>query len=291
MTTKISARVIEDSVGPTGARLTTFVLTYPRFIHSEFLTARVFSRNSASSRAIPTWKMIKAVLSDPATPVSWGSAKAGMQAGPELAGARRYLARSVWLLSRLAAAAACWSLTKVGCHKQVANRVIEPYAWMTTLVTATDWGNFFNLRAHPDAQPEFQALAYEMLEAYVRSWPRELAAGEWHLPFSDQLILQLGLEKCLKVSTARAARLSYLTFDGKIDVDKDCELHDRLLASGHMSPFEHAAEAMPDDTHYGNLRGFRQYRKLLPNENRVHFEPEALLRGRINANNHLGKVA
>ena len=47
------------------ANLWTFELTYPRYIHSEFMTHRVFSRNASSSRAIPVKRMIEQVRNNP----------------------------------------------------------------------------------------------------------------------------------------------------------------------------------------------------------------------------------
>jgi thymidylate synthase ThyX len=141
---------------------------------------------------------------------------------------------------------------------------------MTTIVSATDWENFFALRAHPDAQPEFQALADLMLEKYVEARPRSLQAGEWHLPFADKYVEDgLSQEQLVKITSARCARVSYLNFEGDISYEKDYKLHDDLLASGHMSPFEHAAFALSKPERSGNFVGFCQYRKTLPFENRV----------------------
>jgi hypothetical protein len=150
-------------------------------------------------------------------------------------------------------------LVELGIHKQIANRLLEPFAHMTTIVSATDWENFFALRAHPDAQPEFQALADLMLEVYVGSEPKGLRAGEWHLPFADKYVEDgLSQEQLVKITTARCARVSYLNFEGDISYEKDYKLHDDLLASGHMSPFEHAA-IRPQQA-----GAVRELRRLLP---------------------------
>jgi thymidylate synthase ThyX len=149
---------------------------------------------------------------------------------------------------------------------------------ITTIVTATEWGNFFNLRAHPDAHPTFQALADAMLSAYTASVPVELEPGEWHLPFADKYVPEgLDILLLLKIVTARCARVSYMTFDGDIDHDKDYGLHDDLMQNGHMSPFEHAGRCEATASRSGNFIGYTQYRKLIPNEERVAFDPEALL--------------
>jgi hypothetical protein len=275
----IKVQILAHSINPVGIEAVSFLLTYPRFLHSELMTHRALSRNAASSRAIPTWKMIRTVWENPALPVSWGVNGSKMQAKGELTGWRRKLAEKLWRLDARIQCGFAWVFNKLGLHKQIANRVMEPFSHITVLATATDWGNFFNLRAHPDAQPEFQELTYQMLQAYVGDHPKKLLAeGEWHLPFYylayDPL---LGEESLLKVNTARAARLSYLTFDGEFAPEKDYQLHDNLVKSGHWSPFEHALCARGDDKRSGNVRGYIQYRKLFGNENREAFDPHKLL--------------
>jgi thymidylate synthase ThyX len=266
----IEAKVIADSLAPCGARLTTFVVTYPRFILAEVNTHRALSRNSASSRAIPVQKMIERVLNTPATPVSWGKNQKGMQAGENVDLNTETLAVGHWYDALRNAVFYAEQLVELGIHKQIANRILEPFAHMTTIVSATDWENFFALRAHPDAQPEFQALADLMLEKYVEARPRSLQAGEWHLPFADKYVEDgLSQEQLVKITSARCARVSYLNFEGDISYEKDYKLHDDLLASGHMSPFEHAAFALSKPERSGNFVGFCQYRKTLPFENRV----------------------
>lgn len=264
----IDALIISDSQGPT-SRLTTFVLTYPRFIHAELLTHRNFSRNSASSRAIPIAKMIRAVQENPAEPVFWGQNQPGMQAQAQLPEDQIVLARAMWLQAAQSASTYAEHLSTLGVHKQIANRVIEPFLHMTAMVTATDWENFFSLRAHADAQPEFASLAYTMLEAYLTSRPNLLSVGDWHIPFGDQLPEGTSLSNRLKVATARAARISYVSFDAPVDIEKDVALHDKLTASGHWSPTEHSAQATGDSHYSGNFRGWRQYRKTFPYENRT----------------------
>lgn len=243
----ISARIIADSVNPAGVRITSWILRYPRFIHSEFMTHRCFSRNAASSRAIPLAKMIEAVRKDPATPEYWATQKSGMQGGPEHA--QSGLCEHVWLEARDKAVDAVDVFGDLMVHKSIANRLLEPFAHMTVLATATNHENFFALRAHPAAQPEFQVLAYRMLAEYLRSKPCETEWGQWHIPGFGTRLSYIGdrmanLEEILKISTARCARLSYLTQDGEHSPEKDIALHDRLLADGHLSPFEHCAQAM-----------------------------------------------
>lgn len=263
----IAAEIVADSFNAaTGDRLTTWRLTYPRFIHSELMTHRVLSRNAASSRAIPMSKMLAAVERDPAMPVHWGSNQPGMQAGAELQGPEREEVEHRWLEGRKDAMRCASDLSLAGLHKQIANRVLEPWMHMTTLVSGTEWLGFYRLRAHPDAQPEFQALAYRMLEVYLAAEPVEVRDGGWHIPFGDQMPEGLTLDERLKVAVARCARISYTVPDQPavdFPVERDLALTARLASSGHWSPFEHVARALPAydaGTFTGNFRGWAQYR-------------------------------
>lgn len=274
----IEAKIVADSVSPHGHRITTFVCTYPRFIHSEVMTHRAFSRNAASSRAIPVKTMIKRVMEETAGPISWGKNQKGMQAGEELDEHASLAAESAWFAARVDAVRHAEQLVSLGVHKQIANRLIEPFAHMTTIITATEWGNFFSLRAHEDAQPEFQELAFRMLAAYTTSEPVPKGLGEWHLPFADQYVEEgLHIALLLKIVTARCARVSYLNFEGLIEHEKDYKLHDDLLVSGHWSPFEHAACSGPP-VRSGNFIGWLQYRKQFQAENRTMTAEEAAAR-------------
>lgn len=166
---QITAKVIEHSSSQDGVDLITLQLRYPRFIHSEFMTHRVFSRNASSSRAIPVAKMLAQVRNDPAMPIHWGANQAGMQAHAELQGIGRSRAAARWKLAAEAAANHAEVLNELGLHKQVANRILEPFQLISVIVTATEWANFFELRNHPDAQPEIRQLAVVMLEAISQS--------------------------------------------------------------------------------------------------------------------------
>lgn len=251
--------IVADSVNPDGQRITSFLLTYPRFIHSELLTHRSFSRNAASSRAIPIEKMIEQVQTNPAMPIRWGKNGKGMQDHGEFTGKEAEVCQYMWQEASKVAVHQARILNAASLHKGLVNRVLEPFVWMTTLVTATEWQNFFALRVHKDAQPEFQHLAHLMLQAYVKNQPAKLEWGDWHIPFSDRMPNDLSLKDRLKVAVARAARTSYLTMDGQIDVEKDIALHDRLAESGHMSPFEHVAKAKLHENS-SNFYGWNQYR-------------------------------
>lgn len=298
------AKVLADSRSPAGHRLTTLEATFPRFVLAEFNTHRVFSRNSASSRAIPIAKQLRRVLEDPYLPIEFGSNQPGMQAGPPLDGEKREAAEAEWLRARddavrhvLALVAGPGEISAGGdllevlarvedairdksqpaewlnVHKQVANRLLEPFMWHTVIVTATEWDNFWNLRCHADAQPEIRLVAETMRETMAASEPAELAEEEWHLPLvrpEDREQVD-SLEDLIKVSAGRCARVSYLTHAGERDLGADVQLHDRLLESGHMSPLEHPARPLsPDELAEsewsGNFRGWHSHRKTIAGE-------------------------
>lgn len=281
----IKVEIIEDSVasdyyGPMSKRLTTFRITVPRMVWAEVMTHRVFSRNASSSRAIPIRKMLSAVWRDPAMPVYWGANQSGMQARKELKGFRLWLAKQVWRKSRYLALGTAWTLDKIGMHKQIANRVLEPWGHITAVITSTEFANWFVLRIHPDAQPEIRELAIQMEYLYRTNVPKVLEKGDCHLPFITEEERSSGLSvvDLIKISVARCARTSYFTHDNKpTTMEADIALHDKLVVAQppHMSPAEH--QAWPDAYHsiggwsnpdlHGNLIGFIQYRKTLPGEN------------------------
>jgi thymidylate synthase ThyX len=271
------ADVLLDSLSPSGHRLTTFVLRFPRFVLPEFNTHRMFSRNASSSRAIPTTKLIQQLRDDPVEPVEWGRNQAGMQARDVLPAAEAAAAAAVWHEARESALRHAEQLRAIGVHKQIVNRVLEPWMWASVIVSATTYENFFTLRCHPDAQPEIKRLADLMRDAYRASTPTPKAAGEWHLPFVrdvDDLALPLDVQK--KVSVARAARVSYLNHAGTRDIDADLVLHQRLLDAGHWSPFEHVAMATGDDAAFNNFVGWQAYRWQMEQERLMHMAPAAV---------------
>src|SRR5579884_3380236 len=248
------AKISLDSTGPNGARLTTFEFTYPRFVHAELMTHRMFSRNSASSRAIPTDKLMARIENDPALPVWWGKNQSGMQAHEELDAEAKEAAKRVWIRGRDEMLRTARELGGViGLHKQIANRVIEPWMFITVIVTSTEWSNFFGLRDHADAQPELAHVAAKAHRLYKENQPNYLRSGQWHLPFvtgNDEQALRaenFTEDKLCRISIGRCARVSFLTHDGKRDPMADVALSsDRLQPSGHMSPFEHVAKAMTE---------------------------------------------
>jgi thymidylate synthase ThyX len=272
-----SAKVIADSVNEYGDRLTTFVLTYHRMIHSEFMTHRMLSKNSSSSRAIPVEKMIALVESQEVYPLHWGKNQKGMSAREEITDIGK--AREIWGEARQDAIKHAKRLVEIGIHKQVVNRLLEPFSTITVICSGTEYQNFFNQRCHPDAQPEIQALAIAMREAYEQSKPMLIRPNDgipWHMPFLKQEDWELWHEneltyqELIKVSVGRCARVSYLNHDGDRSIKDDIKLYDRLLTSKppHFSPFEHIAEAMPNSDRYANFQGWRSYRTMLENANK-----------------------
>lgn len=267
----IEAKMIEDSVSPTGVRICTLQLRYPRFIHSEFMTHRVFSRNASSSRAIPVEKLIQQVREAPAEPIHWGQNQAGMQAHNELQAADRERAIQAWRESAIGAAECAERLNSLKLHKQVVNRVLEPFTHISVIVTATEWANFFELRAHPDAQPEIQALAYAMKDVMAQSEPRQVSSdpshySAWHLPYvtHEEKVNACNPEELARISAARCARVSYLTHDGAAPSrEKDLQLYDRLVGARpiHASPVEHQAYPLSSSSAWcKNFRGWHQFR-------------------------------
>lgn len=280
----ISAKIICDS-SYSGNRLTTMELHYPRFIHAEFMTHRVFSRNASSSRAIPIQRQIDMIKEDTAMPIHWGKNQSGMQAQEELIGQELLDAQSLWLAARDDAIENAEHLLRVGAHKQIVNRILEPFSHITVLVTSDCWNNFFALRDHPDAQPEIQELARKMKEARDTSKPTVLTDHEeWHLPYIDsqdveevQTMLRERritrdipprwevAEHLCALSAARCARVSYLTHEKKRPtIEEDMALFYRLTQANppHMSPCEHQATPVTSSNNAsrGNFRRWNQFR-------------------------------
>lgn len=281
----ITARVLCDSINPDGVRLTTFEWRYPRFIHSEIMTHRQLSRNSASSRAIPLNKMIENVTGNPVFKIEWGKNQKGMQASTveELTQEQKLQCGAHWLTARDECVEQALALQQLGVHKQVGNRLLEPWMWITVIVSATNFENVFALRCHPDAEPHFQNLAYKVRDVFDASKPKNLHWGEWHLPLVrgyddvESRVDTKGLwEQMAKVSAGRCARVSYLTHEGKRDVKEDVALCDRLATHRpmHASPLEHPAKAVRQDqrigygpTDWGNYDpGWLQLRKYYEGE-------------------------
>ncbi len=261
------------SVMPDGVEVITYQLRYWRAIHGELMTHRDFSRCASSSRAIPVKKVLAQVWNDAAGPTHWGSNQPGMQAGAEVTGFKLWLAKALWGTAAKAACVFAWGLMKLGVHKQVANRLLEPFQYINVVVTATKLDNFFSLRRHKDAMPEFKALADEMFYSREFSSRTYLKPGEWHLPYiQEHERKNFSPHTLVKVSAARCARTSYNRHDGTpAPISEDVGLHDKLVGGSpiHASPTEHQVlcdEPSTDGKHRGgNLHGRYtiQYRKLV----------------------------
>lgn len=314
--TNITAKVICDSISEQGVRLTTFEIEYPRIVMSEFNTHRSVSKNSSSSRAIPVSKMLEHTQTVNLKPVYFGSKKAGMQAGKELDGGDLINAKLFWESALFDAVTWATELDELGVAKEVTNRLVEPFQLVKVVCTATDWDNFFNLRLHPDADPNICMLAYKMYKAMEESKPYELKEGEYHLPYVnvgwngkgemcyfDEDFNSVELEQAIRLSAASCASVSYRT-EG-MTLEKADKIFDMLIKAEvvHSSPFEHIATPVKPKynelgyvrvncsepqsweegvTHMnkqgqlcsGNLRGYVQYRHLLPNNTSWKFDFE-----------------
>lgn len=251
----ISAKIIAHSKSSVnGKEIVTFELEYPRFIHAELMTHRLFSRNAASSRAIPVAAMIEQVRTNPALPVHWGANQAGMQAQKALSQTLQRSAMYLWRQAARIAASTAEQMVKLNLHKQVANRILEPFQMMKTVVTATEFDNWFWLRKHADAQPEIRVLAEKMWEALEASGGVVIAPGDWHVPYfkgdifdgvwCDECDESVSLEDALAISSSCCAQVSYRKLDDS--VEKARTIYARLVESEpvHASPFEHQATPM-----------------------------------------------
>lgn len=297
---QISAKIIKDSIS-NGNRITTFEVTYPRYIHCEVLTHRAFSRNAASSRAIPIDKYIEMIGQSPAQPVEWGLNKAGMQAEGVHSDPQK--CATIWKRAAQYATAHARILQEEGLHKQIVNRLLEPFMTMKTIITTTEIDNFFWLRNDVEADPTLQALAREMVKVYEKSEPDTLKDGEWHLPYvqtcrdtSGRMLYltelengdleEIDLETAIKISCSCCAQVSYRKLDDS--VEKAVAIYDKLVNSRrvHASALEHCARPIitPEFragfwildngvTHIdmngkywsGNFKSWVQYRQLIPN--------------------------
>lgn len=300
----ITAKIIKDSINPWGKRITTFELEYPRMIHSEFMTHREFSRNGASSRAIPITKVIEQVNTNPAMPFKWGKNQSGMQASENLTESEQEMAEDIWLAARTEAVRYATLMMKLGAHKQVVNRLLEPFQHMKIVLTTTEYENWKWLRLHKDADPTIYELARVIAVSRDESTPVQLQEGMWHTPYVQNTIIngeqlfydengnKISLEQAIKISCSSCAQVSYRKLDTSLEKAED--IYDKLVCSEpvHASAFEHVAKvwASGDNVcgitgilvHYhedmqsdedvantfmsGNFRGgWIQYRQLIPN--------------------------
>lgn len=275
----ITVSILKDSVSERGKRMTSFELEYPRFIHAELMTHRMLSKNCSSSRAIPINKMLGYIEENMATPLYLGKNQSGMQATEEIESKEEAL--STWRSGYLKIKGTVEELIGLGLHKQTANRLTESYQMMKVVVSATDWENFWNLRLHKDAQPEFVMLVHKMYTAMQKSTPTKLRAGEWHLPYVEicqsedpkdtyyfvyetdttgtetdgyMFEIRLTLEEALQRSTASCASVSYRT---ESLTDKAvANIYNMLVQAKvvHSSPLEH--QSTPIEESRWTMSGF-----------------------------------
>jgi hypothetical protein len=279
MQTQISATIIADSINQFGDRLTSVVGEIPRMVLAEFNTHKMVVKNSASSRAIPFEKLLDRVRNDSFVPIRWMKEHKGMQGFEYFEDGKDdehiALLETNWGSAAQMAMMQAKYLSENGVTKQFCNRLLEPFLWHKVLASATEWQNFFSLRAEPAAEIHMQDFAYKFLEEYNNSKPVLLKPGEWHLPFGDNIdqnikdqletiagwdvesgkedrLLSI-IEIILKIVTARCARTSYNNFDGDSDFLKDIAMHDNNLAkNGHWSPFEHPAKSMNESEYFAH---------------------------------------
>lgn len=265
----IGATVIADSISTRGHRLTTVLARYPKWLQAEINTHRMISKSAASSRAIPISKVISRVDDDPWVPTQWFRNTKGMQARAPLERDKVKAAIMEWHDAADLARQSAETLMELGVYKGHVNRVLEPFMWTEGLLTATDWENFTALRANEAAQPEFQELAFAIIDALNDSDPVTLRPGQWHLPFGDKDLPEGKVEILRMVVVTRCARQSYMNFNGTHDIAEDIRLFNQLMTEGHWGPFEHPAVAVDSDEYIGNFQGWMQFRKFFRGENRT----------------------
>jgi len=278
MTTITAQSILASRHAISGDILHTVLLRYPRWIHAELMTHRMFSRNAASSRAIPALKIIEDIIADPALPIVWTKNQKGMQGYELLSHMAEEDARRCWLRAMNAAIVEARYLIDLGAHKQIVNRILEPYSHITVLVSSTNWTNFLALRDHEAAEPHIQILAREVRKALEGAEVQTLQPGEMHLPFiGNEADWNGDPDDAITLSVARCASTSYKTVDGfDMTLERATEIYKGLTATTpiHASPFEHVAKAdgkiaglgWKQPHLHGNFTGFVQLRKTIPNE-------------------------
>ncbi len=297
----VSCEVIQHSISPQGKEILTVSVKYGLIIHSEFLRHRQLSRGVKSNRAIPAKVIRREVLEDPYTPQWFGKNKSGMVSEEQVR--FPWIAKKLWRTARYPACGFHWLGEKLGVHKEILNRLLNPWQWVRETITATEWDNLYNLRRHKDAQRDIKEVVDAIYECHTKSNPNALSEGEWHVPYvkrewDNQGVLhywdndgmELSQEQAIKCSAARCARSSYDNHDNTSASYKvDCGLYDMLVTSkpAHASPVEHQATPMKVDaaafsitnswteglTHVdkscrlwsGNFEGWTQHRQTLNN--------------------------
>lgn len=300
-----NAIILKDSIDKYGNRLTTFRLTYPRIILSEVNTHKMLSKNTSSSRAIPVLDNIERVLIDPFIPEHWVKNSKGMYSLEHININSIENIESIWLNASNCARKYAKQLFENELHKQYANRLLEPFMYVDTILSGTDFDNFFHLRISSDAQPEIQLLASLMYKEYMYSKPVLLKYGQWHLPYIDidfdtngeiQYSVNntiLDLDTAIKISVSCCGQVSYRKLNTSIE--KALQIYDKFVSGKtvHASALEHASTPFSDIEYNArleakqlikekvsditdldlekflykrNFKGWTQYRTLVPNE-------------------------
>lgn len=256
--TIIRVNVVADTVSRERARITTLDCVYPRFpVHEQLLMHRVFSRNAMSYRAVRIEKLIAEVVERPSIPIDVRYDERGMQGYTHLGGNDLQWFLQKWTEARDEMVRIAREMTQHRIHKQTVNRLLQPFAHIESIVTSTEWGNFFQLRLEHDAQPEMQALAKAMQEAIENSVPTE---SQHHIPFVTTTE-ERDDQNAWLLSAARCARVSYLSHGNRSG--NEVEFARRLWDNGHLSPFEHTAMATPDaDERFANFKGWASLRYM-----------------------------
>jgi hypothetical protein len=238
--------------------------------------------------------MLEEIRTIPYVPWHWGKNQKGMQAfeeqdtlvelddvrwnvgDQELEWISQFMTNEkAWLSARDSAVEHAEAFMKAGYHKQIVNRLLEPFMWIDVVMTATDWQNFIWLRDHKDAEPHLQDWARLVIEALDSCSIQELSPGEWHLPyvtaedlyqidheFNDGEHTVVEIARC--VSAARCARVSYKLFDGSApSIKGDLDLYRKLIGNAriHASPMEH--QATPDQMVIASINLFEDSNETL----------------------------
>lgn len=276
--------ILASESATTGIRLTTMAITMPKSLVAELNTHRAFSRNSASSRAMPILKVIEQVAHTPYTPPRFGKHNTGMQPAGYFDEDEAFDLEWRWVDSARRAAESAVTLafsaydaqkiiqrldrgeSLVGLEvtplvaKEVVNRLLEPFMTTRVIVSSTEWENFLTLRDHPDAQIDMQMIARAVRRVLDDAEYEILQEGEWHLPFLDDCDKALPLEEQVLLSASACAKVSYLRDGVPMGIDSAT----RLWGAGHLSPFEHTARVQSVAPTLGNFRGWEQARHVPP---------------------------
>lgn len=294
--TQISVEIVAHSKRPvTGEELITYRLTFPRIILAEINTYKMLSKNTSSSRAIPFEKMVEVIEKDPFIPIAWQKQHRGMQGYEYFETEVENLIRDgAWLEASKLAVQSAKNLYELSATKQLINRLLEPFMWVTQLVTGTreSFEHLFNQRCpiYPggckswkelcdldsnytmetpiikrleknkgQAEIHFMDLAEKMYDALQESIPNELFMGSYHIPFLKDIISSeemLGIDDLITMSVALTARVSYTSIgdDNKLTLERAKNIYNHCLENGHWSVFEHIGQCMRDSEYEHSIR-------------------------------------